>query len=56
VVGKYVVQMLDGKLDADLQHKWAWDRTAEQLDSTVNPEFPRSEMSDMLDAAPVAKL
>ncbi|KAL2855767.1 FAD dependent oxidoreductase [Aspergillus pseudodeflectus] len=56
VVGKYVVQMLDGTLDADLKHKWAWDRTAEQLDSTVNPEFPRSEMSDMLDAAPVAKL
>ncbi|KAL3496413.1 FAD dependent oxidoreductase [Aspergillus germanicus] len=56
VVGKYVVQMLDGKLDADLQHKWAWDRTAEQLDPTVNPEFPRSEMSDMLDATPVAKL
>ncbi|KAL2813453.1 FAD dependent oxidoreductase [Aspergillus granulosus] len=56
VIGKYVVQMLEGKLDSHLKQKWAWDRTAEQLDSTLNPEFPRSEMSDMLDAAPAAKL
>ncbi|KAL4971453.1 FAD dependent oxidoreductase [Aspergillus desertorum] len=56
VIGKYVVQMLEGKLDPHLKQKWAWDRTAEQLDPTPNPEFPRSEMSDMLDAAPAAKL
>ncbi|KAL4993032.1 FAD dependent oxidoreductase [Aspergillus recurvatus] len=56
VIGKYVVQMLEGKLAAHLQQKWSWDRTPEQLDPTPNPEFPRSEMSDMLDAAPAAKL
>lgn len=48
--------MLEGKLDSHLTQKWAWDRTAEQLDSSLNPEWPRSEMKDMLDAKPVAKL
>ncbi|KAL4914991.1 FAD dependent oxidoreductase [Aspergillus aurantiobrunneus] len=49
VIGKYVVDMLEGKLEESLQQKWAWERTAEQLDSTSNPEFPRTEMRDMLD-------
>ncbi|KAL4929898.1 NAD(P)/FAD-dependent oxidoreductase [Aspergillus undulatus] len=56
VIGKYVVQMLEGKLEDDLKTKWAWDRTAEQLDPTPNPEFPRTEMRDMLDDKAVAKL
>ncbi|KAL4966313.1 NAD(P)/FAD-dependent oxidoreductase [Aspergillus stella-maris] len=56
VIGNYVVQMLEGKLEPELQTKWAWDRTAEQLDPTPNPEYPRTEMKDMLDDKPVARL
>lgn len=26
IIGEYVVKMLDGKLDADLVKRWAWDR------------------------------
>ena len=25
-IGKYVVQMLDGTLDEEKTHRWAWDR------------------------------
>lgn len=56
VIGKYIAQMLEGELDSHLTQKWAWDRTAEQLDSSLNPEWPRSEMKDMLDVKIVAKL
>ncbi|OJI95863.1 hypothetical protein ASPVEDRAFT_35173 [Aspergillus versicolor CBS 583.65] len=56
IIGKYIAQMLVGELDSHLTQKWAWDRTAEQLDSSLNPEWPRSEMKDMLDAKVVAKL
>ncbi|KAF4986880.1 hypothetical protein FDECE_15717 [Fusarium decemcellulare] len=49
VLGKYVVQMLDGELEAELAEKWAWDR--ERPDPALNPEWPNAEMKDLADPA-----
>lgn len=49
VLGKYVVQMLEDKLEPELKEKWAWDR--ERPDAALNCEFPNSEMRDLLDPA-----
>ncbi|ETN41000.1 uncharacterized protein HMPREF1541_02932 [Cyphellophora europaea CBS 101466] len=54
VLGKYIVQMLEGTLDANLAQKWAWDRV--RPDSALNPDYPRAEMRDLLDRTRVAKL
>jgi hypothetical protein len=54
VLGKYIVQMLEGSLDANLARKWAWDR--ERPDSLLNPDYPRAEMKDLLDKNRTAKL
>jgi glycine/D-amino acid oxidase-like deaminating enzyme len=51
VLGKYVVQMLEGELASELVEKWAWDR--ERPDPALNADFPRHEMRDLLD--PVAR-
>ncbi|KAK7428222.1 hypothetical protein QQZ08_005288 [Neonectria magnoliae] len=48
VLGKYVLQMLEGSLSASLTDKWAWDR--DRPDPSLNPEWPRSEMKNLLDA------
>ncbi|POR38313.1 L-pipecolate oxidase, partial [Tolypocladium paradoxum] len=50
VLGKYVMQMLEGSLSPELADKWAWDR--ERPDPALNPEWPRAEMKDLLDASP----
>ncbi|KAF2645713.1 FAD dependent oxidoreductase [Massarina eburnea CBS 473.64] len=47
VLGKYVVQMLEGELEPDLKEKWAWDR--ERPDPKDNPDWPRWEMEDLED-------
>ncbi|RSM14868.1 hypothetical protein CEP52_001133 [Fusarium oligoseptatum] len=52
VLGKYIVQMLEGELSPELAEKWAWDR--ERPDPALNPEWPRAEMKDLAD--PVARL
>lgn len=52
VLGKYIVQMLEGELSAELTQKWAWDRV--RPDAALNPEYPRAEMNDLLDT--VARL
>ncbi|KAJ2905671.1 sarcosine oxidase [Zalerion maritima] len=49
VLGKYVVQMLEGNLSPELQARWAWDR--ERPDSSLNCEYPNSELNDLLDSA-----
>ena len=54
VLGKYIVQMLEGELSSDLMQKWAWDR--ERPPSSVNPDYPRFEMQDLLDAKSTSKL
>lgn len=54
VLGKYVVQMLEDGLRPDLKEKWAWDR--ERPSPSLNPDWPRFEMKDLLDQWPKAKL
>uniref|UniRef100_A0A8H7KFK0 FAD dependent oxidoreductase domain-containing protein n=1 Tax=Bionectria ochroleuca TaxID=29856 RepID=A0A8H7KFK0_BIOOC len=49
VIGKYVIQMLEGELEPDLANKWAWD-LSERPDPSLNPEWPRSELNDHLDS------
>jgi sarcosine oxidase / L-pipecolate oxidase len=46
VVGKYVVQALDGTLDVELAKLWAWDRDNEG--SAHEGMFPEREMRDLL--------
>ncbi|EPS27450.1 hypothetical protein PDE_02393 [Penicillium oxalicum 114-2] len=52
VLGKYIVQMLDGELESELVEKWAWDR--QRPDSSLNVEYPNSEMRHLL--GPTARL
>jgi glycine/D-amino acid oxidase-like deaminating enzyme len=44
VIGKYVVQMLDGKLAPDLREKWAWDRKMPSPDK--NHVWPRRDLGE----------
>lgn len=52
VLGKYVIQMLEDSLSPELKTRWAWDR--ERPDHLQNPEYPNSELADLVD--PVARL
>ncbi|OQV08139.1 hypothetical protein CLAIMM_12453 [Cladophialophora immunda] len=54
VLGKYVLQMLEGSLAPELVEKWAWDR--ERPDPALNPDYPRWEMKDFLDPVRTSKL
>jgi hypothetical protein len=49
VLGKYVIEMLEGTLSPDLMQKWSWDR--EWPDPCMFPDYPRYEMKDLLDPA-----
>ncbi|UQC75729.1 uncharacterized protein CLUP02_17237 [Colletotrichum lupini] len=51
VLGKYVIQMLEDSLSPELKTRWAWDR--ERPDHLQNPEYPNSELTDLVD--PVAR-
>ena len=50
ILGKYIVQMLEGELESELEAKWAWDR--ERPDPALNGEWPRVEMNELLDTVP----
>lgn len=50
MLGKYVVQMLEGELAPNLMQKWAWDR--ERPDPALNPDWPRTEMNEVLAGEP----
>lgn len=50
IIGKYVVQMLEDSLSPEMQGRWAWDR--ERPDSSMNPEYPRWELNELLDSVP----
>lgn len=54
VLGKYIVQMLEGELSPELRQKWAWDR--ERPGSSMNPDYPRFEMKDLLDKTRTSNL
>ncbi|KAH8705957.1 FAD dependent oxidoreductase [Talaromyces proteolyticus] len=46
ILGKYVVQMLEGQLDQSLAQRWAWDR--DSITSTTNERMmPVREMRDL---------
>ena len=45
VIGKYVVEMLDGTLDEALVEKWAWDRELPPTDG--KPMWPKKELKDL---------
>ncbi|KAH8896417.1 sarcosine oxidase [Thozetella sp. PMI_491] len=47
VLGKYVVEMLDGVLEPELAQKWAWDR--EQPPTDDKPLWTSRELKDLLD-------
>lgn len=47
VLGKYIIQMIEGALAPNLREKWAWDR--ERPDSAGYADYPRFEMKDLLD-------
>ncbi|KAG6013624.1 hypothetical protein E4U43_007193 [Claviceps pusilla] len=49
VIGKYVLQMLEGSLSPQLAERWAWDR--ERPDSSANPDWPGVELKELLDPA-----
>jgi hypothetical protein len=46
VLGKYVVEMLEGRLDPALQKKWAWDR--EQPSRISHKKLASVEYKDLL--------
>ncbi|KAH8895952.1 FAD dependent oxidoreductase [Thozetella sp. PMI_491] len=48
VLGKYVVEMLDGALEPELVRKWAWDRPLPGTEHNV--VWPRKELRNLLDA------
>ncbi|KAI5358837.1 putative FAD dependent oxidoreductase, FAD/NAD(P)-binding domain superfamily, MTOX family [Septoria linicola] len=54
VLGKYIVQMLEGELEDELKNKWAWDRA--RPDPSENPDWPRAEYKALLDPVRTAKL
>ncbi|KAK1753747.1 FAD dependent oxidoreductase [Echria macrotheca] len=49
VIGKYVVQMLDGELDAELEKKWAWDRELPPTEG--NKQWPTREYREFMGQA-----
>jgi glycine/D-amino acid oxidase-like deaminating enzyme len=47
VLGKYVVKMLSGALDLELQKRWAWDR--ELPATTIYTKLSRVEFKTLVD-------
>ena len=45
ILGKYIVQMLEGDLAADLTARWAWDRDIPDPANSV--VWPRHELGDL---------
>lgn len=54
VLGKYILQMLEGSLSPVLTDKWAWDRAWPHPSGFA--DWPRAEMRDFLDSVRVSKL
>lgn len=47
IIGKYILQVLEGALSPELRKLWAWDRGIPN--PIVNPDYPRAELKDLLD-------
>ncbi len=53
IVGKYVVNMVQGNLDAEKARRWAWDRSNE---GGALPEYmPRRDLKEIRGYGDVAK-
>ncbi|KAI0403854.1 sarcosine oxidase [Xylaria palmicola] len=48
VIGRYVLQMLEGSLEPDLAKRWAWDRP---LPESPGKEWPRHDLRELLGEA-----
>ncbi|KAI8632714.1 sarcosine oxidase [Xylariaceae sp. FL1651] len=47
VIGRYVIQMLEGTLEPDLERRWAWDRP---IPDRPGKEWPRYDLSEFLNS------
>lgn len=54
VLGKYVIEMMEGALSPELQNKWAWDR--QWPDPSLFADYPRHEMDDFDDPVRTSRL
>lgn len=54
ILGKYVVQALEGTLSSELREKWAWDRP--RPDPSSNADWPKWEMKELVGPGTVPKL
>ena len=45
ILGKYVVEMLEGKLHPELEKRWAWDRKLPSVEG--NSQWPKRELRDL---------
>lgn len=45
IIGRYVVEMLDGELDNVLRERWAWDRPLRGL--TQPKSMPKRDLNDI---------
>jgi glycine/D-amino acid oxidase-like deaminating enzyme len=48
VIGHYVVQMLEGSLEAGLEKRWAWDRP---LPDMPGKQWPQHDLRELFDQA-----
>jgi hypothetical protein len=46
VLGKYITEMLEGRLSDELTKIWAWDRHGKQV-AAYESMLPRGEMRDI---------
>ncbi|KAI0536832.1 sarcosine oxidase [Xylaria digitata] len=49
VIGRYVVRMLEGTLEPNLEERWAWDRHAPLPGITGKRWFPQHDLRELLD-------
>jgi glycine/D-amino acid oxidase-like deaminating enzyme len=54
VLGKYIVDMMEGGLSPELANKWAWDR--QWPDPCLFADYPRHEMNDFDDPVRTSRL
>jgi sarcosine oxidase/L-pipecolate oxidase len=49
VLGRYIVDMMDGNLDVEKADRWAWDRPTSSKNGACNTYAPKRDLQDMLD-------
>jgi sarcosine oxidase / L-pipecolate oxidase len=46
-LGKYIVEMMNGKLDAEKANRWAWDRPVCSKDGACDTYAPKRDLNDL---------